>query len=435
MRTLYLSCEMGAAGDMLCAALLELFPDREEMIGRLNSLEIPGIRFEAEDSFKCGIKGTHLHVYVDGEEEGHEHHHERGEHEHHHEHDDHEHHHEHGEHEHHHEHGEHEHTDADGHAYHHSHSDLHSIGHIVRDHMKASEEVREQVLQVYQLLAEAESTVHGTEVSQIHFHEVGDKDAIADITAFCYLLRELSVDEVIVSPVHVGKGTVKCAHGILPVPAPATACLLKGIPIYSKDEITGELCTPTGAALLKHFASSFGSMPAMIPEKTGYGMGTKDFPQANCVRAILGTTADRKEQILELSCNVDDMTGEEIGFVMDLLFRHGALDVFTVPIGMKKSRPGIMIHVVCRERDKENILSLLFRHTSTIGIRESVKNRYVLDRKITTRKTSLGDVRIKTSDGYGIRKEKIEYEDLAAIAEKQGCSLREAMEIIERGLL
>ena len=266
-RILYLDCGMGAAGDMLAAALIELLPQADSFIDELNALGIPGVRFSKEPSVKCGITGTHMHVSVNGqEEESHDHHGHSHEHEHSHEHSHHEHHH---------------------HSHQHHHSGLNDIEHIVRGHMSLPENVQDHVMQVYGLIAEAESKAHGVPVTEIHFHEVGTLDAVADITAVCMLMDRLAPEEVVVSPIHVGSGQVRCAHGILPVPAPATAYILKGAPIYG-GAIKGELCTPTGAALLKHFATRFGDMPIMTVEAIGYGMGKKDFEAANCVRAMLG---------------------------------------------------------------------------------------------------------------------------------------------------
>lgn len=415
MKTLYLDCSMGAAGDMLTAALLELLDDPDAFIAELNALGIPDVQIVREPSVKCGITGTHISVKVHGEEEDehlHEHHHS-------HEHDHHDNDHDHA-HEHHHEHS-HEHTHT------HHHAGMHDIEHIV-GHLALPEKVRQDVLAVYGLIAEAESHAHGRPITEIHFHEVGTMDAIADVTAVCLLLHRLAPDEVVVSPVHVGSGQVKCAHGILPVPAPATAYILQGAPIYG-GEIRGELCTPTGAALLKHFATRFGELPVMKTAAIGYGMGKKDFPAANCVRALLGETADRTDVVLELACNVDDMTAEEIGFATERLFEGGAYEVYTVPIVMKKSRPGTLIRIMCGERDKESILALLFKHTTTIGVRETITHRYILDRKLETVQTPYGEVRRKDSTGYGAQRSKFEYEDLARIAKERGCSLAEARRI------
>lgn len=428
MKVLYLDCGMGAAGDMLTAALLELLPEPEAFIAELNALGIPGVEFKKEKAVKCGIGGTHLSVAVHGVEEGedmhgHDHAHEHS-HVHNHDQDlDHNHSHEHGcDHDH-----AHSHTQAE-HSHHHHHSSLRDIEKIVSG-LPLPKKVQTEVLAVYGLIAEAESHAHGVPVDEIHFHEVGTMDAVADVTAACLLMNRLAPDEVIVSPIHVGSGHVKCAHGILPVPAPATAYILQGVPIYSSD-IKGELCTPTGAALLKHFATSFGPMPAMKTQAIGYGMGKKDFPRANCVRAMLGETEDKTDHVLELSCNIDDMTAEAVGFAMERLFEGGALEVYTVPIGMKKSRPGTLLRVMCRKQDREKLLELIFSHTTTIGVRETVTRRYVLDRKLETLHTPYGEVHRKVSAGYGVSRSKYEYEDLARIAREKNVSLEEV-----RGLL
>ena len=227
-----------------------------------------------------------------------------------------------------------------------------------------------------------------------------------------------------------GSGQVECAHGIMPVPAPATALILEGIPIYG-GEIQGELCTPTGAALLKYFANRFGSMPAMTVDKIGYGMGKKDFPAANCVRAMLGESSDKTETVSELSCNVDDMTAEEIGFAMEQLFAGGANEVYTIPVGMKKNRPGTLIRVMCSTDDVDKMVRLLYKYTSTIGVRETLTRRFILDRKIDTVKTEYGDVRVKTSTGYGVTRSKYEFDDLSRIAKEKGMSLSEVRALIE----
>lgn len=413
MKTLYLDCSMGAAGDMLAAALLELLPDPDAFVAELNALAIPDVKFSRETSVKCGITGTHLQVTVHGEEEGaHDHHHAHS-------------------HDHHHDHA-HAHHHDQAHSHHH-HASLHDIEHIVRGHLSLPATVADNVMAVYHLIADAESKAHGKPVSEIHFHEVGTMDAIADITAVCLLMHRLAPDEIIVSPVHVGSGQVHCAHGILPVPAPATATILQDVPIYG-GSIQGELCTPTGAALLKLFASRFGEMPVMRTSAIGYGMGKKDFPAANCVRALLGERSAASDDVIELCCNIDDMTGEAIGYAFDKLFAAGALDVYTIPIGMKKSRPGHLLHVICREADKDALVRALFAHTTTIGIRENRFRRYTLDRHIETIETADGPVRRKCSTGYGVSREKFEHDDLARIADAQGLSLRDAKARVRKQL-
>lgn len=552
MKTLYLECNMGAAGDMLSASLLELAPDPQEALQKLNGLGIPGVRFEAAPTQKCGICGTRLRVTVRGEEEesrdpeaqtcemrdcgdemrsgghdphDHDHDHAHGGHAHGldhdhahgghdlhdcghaHGHDGHEHDsHVHDSHDHDHAHGGHGKHDHDhGHAHAHSHTSLLDIAGIAES-LHAPQKVREDILRVYRLIADAEGHAHGRPVEEVHFHEVGALDAVADIAAFCLLLHELAPDAVLASPVTVGFGEVHCAHGILPVPAPATAWILRDVPVQA-GRWRGELCTPTGAALLKAFAKDFAPMPQMRIQKVGIGCGKKDFPQANCVRAFLGEASETgtstlpgggpeesgsaslggtcdmggpsrsgaektgdpplcgadiadisvrsettgsgdlplcgaeksadpsrsgaDETILELSCNLDDMTPEAVGFAMDALFAEGALDVFAVPVTMKKSRPGILLSCLCRPELRERIVACLFRHTATLGVREYGCARYTLERTQELLHTPQGDVRLKRSCGWGVCREKYEYEDLARIARTGGMALDEARSLAE----
>jgi uncharacterized protein (TIGR00299 family) protein len=423
MKTLYIQCNMGAAGDMLSAALLELVDDRDAFLDKLNSVGIPNVKMTAEDSVKCGIKGTNFHVYVDGAEEGEEHKHS---HEHHHDHNDCVHTHDHS-HDHHHD-DRHDHDHGHGH---HHHNGIREIRHIVEGHLNIPEKVKQDVMAVFNNVAQAECQVHGKDMEHIHFHEVGTMDAVADITAACMLINEINPDRIIVSPIHVGSGNVKCSHGVLPVPAPATALILKGVPIYSTD-VKGELCTPTGAAILKHFADEFGPVPVMKTEAIGYGMGKKDFEQANCVRAILGYTDDSTDSINELSCNLDDMTAEEIGYAIDRLYEAGAAEVFTVPAYTKKNRPGVLLTVLCKDGAKEEIVKVIFKHTSTIGIREQKMNRYVLERKTVSCETPYGTIRRKDCKGYGVTKSKFEFDDLANASKASGKSIARIKKEIEK---
>ncbi len=381
MKTLFLDCGMGAAGDMLTGALLELLPDPDLAVEELNALGVPGVRFVRERVQKCGITGTHMRVYVGDEEEG-------------------------------------------GHTHeHHHHGAMAEIDRWISQ-IKASQPVKDNIHAVFDKIAQAESRVHGVPVPDIHFHEVGTLDALADITAVCWLMEKLGNPEVFASPVHVGSGHVSCAHGILPVPAPATAEILKGVPIYG-GQILGELCTPTGAALLKQFVRSFGDMPPMTMQAVGYGMGKKDFPMANCVRAMLGDTGSGGDRIVELCCNLDDMTGEDIGFAAEQLLRAGAPEVFTTPIYMKKNRPGVMLTVLCRPEQRQEMIRLLFLHTTTLGVRESVQSRCILKRRAGELKTAYGSLSCKISEGYGVTRCKPEYEDLARLAREHGCSIAE----------
>lgn len=256
-------------------------------------------------------------------------------------------------------------------------------------------------------------------------------DAVADVTAVCYLISKLQPDRICASNIHVGSGQVRCAHGLLPVPAPATAYILLGVPIYG-GEIRGELCTPTGAALLKHFVTAFGDMPVMAVDAIGYGMGKKDFPAANCVRAMLGHAADKENTITELTCTIDDMSAEAIGFALEQLRDAGALDVFTMAVNMKKNRPGVQLTVLCKNEDREELAKKIFHYTTTNGIRWHQPNRYTLESRFETVNTPIGTVRKKVSTGYGTQHCKWEYEDLVSIARQQNMTLEQVINMLQK---
>ena len=404
---------MGAAGDMLLASLAELTGDVKACEDKLNSLGIPDVTYEFEKSVKCGIEGTHAHVAVHGVEEDehmHDHHHEEHHHEHTHEEHAHTHEHEHHEHDHHHDHEHEEH-------HHHHHTHMSDIENIING-LNVSDKVKADALAVYGLIAEAESKAHGKPVTDIHFHEVGTMDAVADIVGVCVLLEQIGADKIVVSPLATGFGQVRCAHGILPVPAPATASIIEGIPTYSGD-VEGELLTPTGAALLKHFAGSFGTRPVMAIEKTGYGMGRKDFAKANMLRTFIGEADNESDKVVEMKFNVDDMTGEEIGYATGVLMDSGALDVFTTSVYMKKNRPGILFTVLVKLEDKEKFAKLIFENTTTIGIRYNEMERFKLKRREEKVMTKFGEVSFKVSEGFGVTKTKPEYDDIKGIADKE----------------
>lgn len=376
MRTLYIDCSMGCAGDMLTAALLELHPDKDDFLRRMNAALGGKAVLSASPDSKCGLRGTHVTVLINGDEEG------------------------------------------EATRHHHEHTSITEIMAFI-DSVPLDEAIRENAKKVYSIIAEAESRVHGHPIENVHFHEVGSLDALADVLSVCALMHELAPERILASEVNVGSGTVRCAHGILPVPAPATELILRGVPIYS-GQIKSELCTPTGAALLKYFVWKFGAMPTMQIENAGCGTGKKDFECANVVRAFIGETTDEGDRIIELACNLDDMTPEELSFAMEELFTLGALDVYFTSIGMKKSRPGVKLTCMCRERQRKQMLECIFKHTTTLGVREYVCKRYELGRSEKTVRTQDGEVRVKTSSGYGAVREKAEYEDLAALARKSG---------------
>ena len=410
MKTLYLECHMGAAGDMLMAALYELLDeDRKKVfLDTMNGLGLPGVEVAPVAVKTGGIAGTHMKVTVHGREE-HEHHHK-----HHHDHD---------------QHHERRHD-------HHHHATPGHIGEIING-LSLPQEVRDRARRVYDAIAQAEAQAHGCGVGDVHFHEVGAMDAVADVVGVCYALHLLDPDLITASPVHVGSGTVKCAHGMMPVPAPATANLLTGVPIYG-GEVQGELCTPTGAALLKTFVQSFGPMGEMDVEKIGYGVGTKEFSQqANCVRAFWGEEEPRESgDIVELVCNIDDMTPEALAFACQRLLDAGALDAYTTPGTMKKGRPGWVLTVLCGPDREDGVVRQIFAHTTTNGLRSRLAKKLYLKPDVRQVQTQWGPVRVKTARGFGVTRAKPEFEDVAALAREHGLPyetvFQAAMRLLER---
>jgi uncharacterized protein (TIGR00299 family) protein len=386
MKTLYLECSMGAAGDMLTAALYELLGnnDKKTFLKQINSLGFNNISITVQSIEKNVIKGTKIHVKIHGHEEYEKNSYHTGH----------------------------------NHSYKYSHTNLKTIGNIISK-LKVSKKVKDNAVNIYNIIAKAEAKAHRKPVTQIHFHEVGEIDAIIDIVSVCLLLDKISPNEIISSPINIGKGHLHCTHGILSVPAPATANILYNIPIYT-NEYEGELCTPTGAAIIKHFVSSFGQMPIMRIKKIGYGMGTRKIEIPNCVRAFLGEsdkdTDTTSSAIVQLQCNLDDITGEALSFASELLLEKGALDVFYTSIQMKKNRPGILFTCICEMEKTDFFAKLILEYTSTFGVRKTICERYILNRKTSVQKTTYGNIRIKTGEGFGIKKSKPEFEDIAKVA-------------------
>jgi uncharacterized protein (TIGR00299 family) protein len=411
---------MGAAGDMITAALFELIDDKNDFLKQINSLPIDGLKVNAVKSVKCGICGSQMEISFFGKQEeikdieniaqkdnGHS--------------------------------DNHHHKDGNLHSHKHSGQTFQNIESLIQK-FPISQNVKKNVLGIYRLIAEAEAQVHGKKIEQIHFHEVGDMDAITDIVGVCLLIERIAPEKIYASPINVGSGFVSCAHGILPVPAPATIDILRNVPIFT-NSIKGELCTPTGAAILKYFVSHFGSIKQTKITKIGYGMGKKDFAAANCIRAFLSESESENFQnsvlqtndsIAQLCCNLDDMTGEDMGFVIDLLLKEGANDVFILPSFMKKNRPGFALFCLCQEEKADVFAKLILKHTSTFGVRKTICSRYILEPGISNIQTDLGNIRVKTGKGYGIEKSKIEYEDIAKIAKEKGISIKEVRDKIKK---
>lgn len=397
MATLYFQLESGAAGDMLAAALLDLVPDPDASLRRLRSLGLPGVGLSLSRSSRAGLAGNLFDVTVDGETElqGHGHRHSD-----HHCHPDHS-------------------GHQDGHG-HHGHTSISEVRERI-DALDLPRRVRDDARAVYDLIAEAESKAHGRPVDQIHFHEVGSLDALADVVCVCSLISELSPDRIVASPPNAGGGTVRCAHGVLPVPAPATANLLEGLPWRGDAPESGELLTPTGAALLRRFVSAWGPAPCARWLRCGVGLGHRETPgRANAVRAFFGegtvSAGGPNGRVSELLCNIDDMTGEALGFACGRLRAvEGALDVSLSPLQMKKGRAGHLLRVLCAPESADAVAAAILRETSTFGVRRADLARYELSRSFEDRPAPGGGAPVpwKIGSGYGTVKAKPEFDALA----------------------
>ncbi|MBN2980044.1 nickel pincer cofactor biosynthesis protein LarC [Cohnella algarum] len=454
--TLYLDCFSGIAGDMTLAALVDLGADPAYIESHLRKLPLDPFAMAFVPVVRRGISAKllkltfsepghepgHDHSHGHAHHHGHDHDHSHG-HAHHHGHD---HDHSHG-HAHHHGHDHehsHDHDHSHGHAHHHSHDHDHSHGHAHahshdHEHRKAADilamisnselppRVKERSRSVFTLIAAAEGKIHGIDPAEVHFHEVGAMDSIVDIIGVCLALEDLGVEDIVASPIPTGMGKVRIAHGLYPVPAPATAELLRGVPLASFP-VSAELTTPTGAGLAKALASEFGAIPEGTMDRIGYGAGNKDFEHPNVLRAILlkrTKSSSPGEKVVVLEAQIDDATGETMGYAMERLFASGALDVFYAPVYMKKNRPGVHVTVICLPVDADACETTLLKETTTFGVRRSERTRRMLERKWQQVETPFGIVRVK----LGYEKDKLvqaspEFEDAAQAAKAYGVSLR-----------
>jgi uncharacterized protein (TIGR00299 family) protein len=437
MKTLYLDCFSGISGDMTVGALIDAGADVEAIRKGIASLGLPGVALRAEKLVKKGITATKFDVLVGGhraeEAQGHSHDHEH-EHEHKHTHS-----HAH-EHEHEHHHHEHAHDDAHPHVHSHEHSHTHSHDHGHEAHRHLPEivaliegadlpqAVKDAAIETFRLLGEAEAAVHGTTIDKVHFHEVGAVDSIVDIVAAQYGFHLLGIEDVQCSPLHVGAGTVKCAHGVMPVPAPATALLLKGRPTYG-GTVQGELVTPTGAAIVAQRVSRFGGAPEMAVDAIGYGSGTKDLPdRPNVLRVLVGEAAGAgaTDTVAVLEANVDDMSGELLAPLVEALLDSGARDAFVTPAIGKKGRPAQRVTVLCDEDKARALAEVLFRHSSTFGVRMRSERRFVLDREWKSVRTPWGAVRVKLGTWEGeCLQQAPEFEACREVATAAGVPVRQ----------
>lgn len=380
MRTAFFDCFCGASGDMILGALIDGGADFTHVTAQISRLGLGDYDLDARKVNKAGIAATKFTVSISERAQPHRH--------------------------------------------------LKHIVELIRDAMLAPR-VQQQAMEIFTNLARAEARVHNTTIEKVHFHEVGAIDAIIDIVGTCLALESLGIEQVTCSPVPAGSGTIQCEHGILPIPAPATAELLKGIPMAQCEE-PGELTTPTGAAILATLSSAFGPMPSMIPEAIGYGAGTREGKtRPNVMRIIIGerhaTDAFGIETVLELETNLDDCSPHEIGHCFERLFAEGALDVWTQPILMKKQRMGTLLGVLCRPQDGLKLEQVIFHETGTLGIRRSYRERSILERTVELIETRFGPIRIKIGRFPGSETAMPEYDDCHAAALRFGLPLRAVM--------
>jgi uncharacterized protein (TIGR00299 family) protein len=377
MRIAYFDCLSGISGNMTLGAMLACGLEEATLVDGLKRLPVHGWHLHVDGVTKQGIAATHVEV-----EEHHHHHH-----------DDH---------------------------YH--HRGLGDILAIIND-STLNDRVKRTASAIFTRLGEAEAAVHGTTPDQVHFHEVGAIDAIVDIVGTAIGLDALSIERVVASPLPLGRGWVTCAHGTFPVPAPATAALVQGVPL-AETEVEAELVTPTGAAIITTLAERFGPLPAMTVARVGYGAGGRDLPRPNVLRLFLGDTAEAAApEIVGLETNLDDVPAEVLGYLMDRLLAAGALDVFYTPIQMKKNRPGVLVRVLCDPRDEAACTDLLFRETTTLGVRRQAYTRTTLPRETRTVETPYGPVRVKVSRWHEVERAEPEYDDCCARAEAAGVPL------------
>ena len=402
MKILYFDCFAGAAGDMIVGALLDAGLPFDELTRALGSLAVDGWDVSVDRVLKAGVSASKFRV--------HEHAHA----------------------------GHHHHHDAPGgpvHAHsHHSVSEIQAA--IARSALSATGKAR--AIAMFQRLAEAEAAIHGMSVETVHLHEVGAVDSIIDIVGAVFGLEWFAADRIVVSPLNVGGGMVRSAHGVFPVPAPATLRLLGDASVYSSG-IQAELLTPTGALILTEYASSFGPVPAMRVDRVGYGAGDRDLPETpNVVRVLVGEAASDTPamRVVTLTCEIDDMNPQIFGVLMERLYAAGALEVFYSAVQMKKNRPGTLMTVVAKPADRERLTDLVFRESTTIGVRYQEMDRACLDREMITVSTTIGPVRFKVaSRGGRVMNAQPEFEDLAKLAADHGVPLKDVQAMAQKAWL
>lgn len=418
-RILYFECYSGISGDMAVAAMLDLGADRDALDRALSSLDLDGFRTEVTRVSKSGLDVCDFNVILEVDNHdhdmgylyGHEHHHDHG---HHGDHDEHDHD----------DHGAHHHGD-----HHHPHRGLPEILSII-DRADMTDGAKAVSRKVFEIIGAAEAEAHGVPIDQVHFHEVGAVDSIVDVVALGVCIDSLGVSRVCFSELYEGTGCIRCQHGVIPVPAPAVANIASAhsLPLRITPS-QGEYVTPTGAAFAAAVRDS--DVPASFTiDRIGLGAGKRESERSGILRAMLITPRSSEDTIVKLECNVDDCTGEALGFAAERLMREGARDAHYTPVFMKKGRPAYQLTVVCRESDRQRMEKIVFEETSTVGIRRVAMDRTVMDRRIDEVDTPIGRVQVKVCTIDGIEKSHPEYESLAAICREKGIPFRDAYDIV-----
>ena len=408
MKVLYFDCFAGAAGDMIVGALLDAGLPFEELKRALGSLAVEGWDVSVVRVVKTGITATkfrvHEHAHVHDGGHGHDHQHDHG---------------------------------------HHSLDQIYAA--INRSSLSDAGKAR--AIAMFGRLGEAESAIHGIPIDKIHLHEVGAIDSIIDIVGAVFAIEWFKADRIVVSPINVGSGMVRTEHGVFPVPAPATVTLVKNAPVYSTG-IQSELLTPTGALILTEFASAYGPVPPMTIEKVGYGAGDRDLKETpNVVRVLVGESEDVRSagaaapagpsmKVVVLECEIDDMNPQIFGVLMEKLYAAGALEVFYSAVQMKKNRPGTLMTIVAKPEQREAMTEIVFRESTTIGIRHQELSRECLDREMVTVTTALGPVRFKVARRAGrVLNAQPEFEDLAKLSNERGIPIKDVQALAHKAWL
>lgn len=390
MKTLYFDCSSGISGNMTLGALLEIVGDENYLLNELKKLNIDEYKIEISKKVKNGITGTYVDVILEHDHHKKDHH-EQHQHEHH----------------------------------HHEHRNLNDVNTII-ENSSLEEKVKELAKRIFLRVAKAESKVHNKPLDEVHFHEVGAIDSIVDIVGTAILIHKINPDKIISSVVNDGYGFIRCAHGLISVPVPATSEIFANSNVeFRQIDIDTELVTPTGAAIIAELATEFTTLPAMVTEKIGWGAGSKDLKIPNILKVYYGESEKQNENLVVMETNIDDCSGEIFGYTQELLFQNGALDVFFTPIYMKKNRPGYRMSVTCRKQDMFKLQNIIFRETTTIGIRYRFEYRTELQREMLEIDTKYGKIKAKKVLNNGEEYIYPEYESVKKLAKENNIPLKE----------